>query len=182
MIDVVALHQFPHPRTAAARRGNRLQQPQQSRPVICTGVLTQGLTQGQVLGAGIFSEAGDVRRHEGERVVGILAVFGEMKTDPADLPPEGRAPIKKPGQTLGLAGNLRQRPGIQRAPELPQHVGSGVLGTGHGRKAQDQGRQGGGIQRRHGIESVDIRSTLTEVRQIARPEVPPVKPGKGPVR
>ena len=132
------LDDLPQPGRAFARAVDRLEEPQEFGFRAGAGVLAQGMAEAQVAQGALRPERGGIGRHEGERAVGVLAVFGEVEMDPPDKPPAAVPVLQKGLDRQAAFQKFVVERALERAPERGETLDVEIFAPAHRRRFVDE--------------------------------------------
>ncbi len=131
MIDVAAGDQLPDQLALLGGPRKGREQGQELAPVPGAGVLLEGPPQGAVHGPGLRGDLVDVGGEEGEGVVGLALVLGQMEADAADDIPDGAVSLQVTLDAIGQASGLGGEGLAELGPQLAKHLRRDQLGAEH---------------------------------------------------
>ena len=172
--DFARVHHLAQPGALCGGALHRQEQRQEPVAIPRAGILAHGIAQRQVLGLAERRELVRVRGEERKGREGIRAVFSEIEVDAPNHVP-GRIELLE--QLLGGgsgAGLSRGEGRVHLEPECLEHVRTHVFGAGHGRCAEGERFEVGGVGGRYGRVPGIGAGPSTEGRDVANAQLPPV--------
>ena len=158
--ELPGIHQPPDPLAVLGSGVHGRQQAHEGVLVAGAGILLQRAAEGLVLDAAGLRQPRRVGGQEGERVVLVALVLGQVETDPPDLVPAGGV-LAQPGAET-RAGQLAPHPGVEVAPQRRERAGVEVFGARH---RGSPGGQGGQLPGRR----FELRARRIALRGAAQP-------------
>ena len=140
-IDRAGIDQLGQPRHLLGGALQRYEEIQQRLAILARGGLFEGLRQRPVLDLAAGPRAHRIGGEEGERVILVAAVLGQVQADLADGVPRGMARVEPRGDRPTMRADLLGERTIRLGPARDHPVGVDVLRTVHRRHRAGQPRR-----------------------------------------